>query len=535
MSADRAVASSQHPTVTETMLEVMHAGGSAADAVVAGSIVQAVVQQDMTNHAGSVTGLFHSAATGEITELNSMGRIVPGLAPHHPVPGGKGLYAPAGTRGPMSVVPGFMPAMKAIHEKFGTKSWSDLVAPAVKAARDGHEVTSFEHLVLAQTVDFFLYTASGREHFTPRGHLPQVGEVWASQALADTMSALAAEGPDHFITGGWAERFVARAAQLGWGITPDDLVTTPRWAAPARWHIGDYEISQLSAPDRQAVFCAIVIGVLDALDVPAMGHFTESPEAGYFMAHALRLAQHETGFINDPAVFEDPSPVLLDPDFHGFLAKKLHKSLPRIDLTSHVELAFGGHALFAAGGASKQPAGSCELTAIDPQGNWVQLMNTLQGGGIPGEVVGGVPMVGSHQITSLASPISGWLTGGGGMRAVLSNTMIRRAGRLVASLGSPGNIHCTVPQTLANVVLYGHSPHAAEELPRMLPLTDDYVLSVESRVSREYVSGLAKLGVLVNPLPEYDYHMGSYQTAWRESNVLHAGSGPRREGSAGGF
>lgn len=28
VSADRAVASSQHPTVTETMLEVMHAGGS---------------------------------------------------------------------------------------------------------------------------------------------------------------------------------------------------------------------------------------------------------------------------------------------------------------------------------------------------------------------------------------------------------------------------------------------------------------------------------------------------------------------------
>jgi gamma-glutamyltranspeptidase/glutathione hydrolase len=121
------------------------------------------------------------------------------------------------------------------------------------------------------------------------------------------------------------------------------------------------------------------------------------------------------------------------------------------------------------------------------------------------------------------------------MRAVLSNTMIRRAGELVASLGSPGNVHCTVPQVLANVVLYGHGPHVAEELPRMLPLTDDYVLSIESRVGREYVSGLAKLGVLVNPLPEYDYHMGSYQTAWRESNVLHAGSGPRREGAAGGF
>ncbi|USQ81273.1 gamma-glutamyltransferase family protein [Ornithinimicrobium faecis] len=535
-TSQRAVASSQHPTVTEAMLDVLAAGGTAADAVVAGSIVQAVVQQDMTNHTGTVTGLFYSAETDEISELNSMGRIVPGLAAHHPVPGGKGLYSAAGSRGPMSVIPGFMPGMKAIHERFGTKDWGALVAPAAAAAREGHVVSSFEHLVMAQTVDLFLYTQSGREHFTAGGHLPQAGEVWAQPVLADTMEALAAEGPDHFITGEWAQHFVARAAQVGWSIELDHLNWTPRWSDPATWTLGDFEVSQLSAPDRQAVYCAIVIGILDALDVTSLGHFTESPRAGYYMAHALRLAHLECGFINDPAIFEDPSSTLMDPEFHAFLANKLRRSLPKIDLTEHIELTRGKTALFAAGGASKQPAGSCELSVIDEHGNWAQMMNTLQSGGIPGEVVDGVPMVGSHQINALTSPISGWLTGGGGMRSILSNTMVRRDGEVIMALGSPGNVHCTVPQVLANVLLYGDDPHGAEERPRMLPLADDYVLSVESRVSPDYVRDLAQLGVLVNPLPAYDYHMGSYQACWRGTDsTLHASTGPRREGAAGGL
>jgi hypothetical protein len=42
-------------------------------------------------------------------------------------------------------------------------------------------------------------------------------------------------------------------------------------------------------------------------------------------------------------------------------------------------------------------------------------MNTLQTGGIPGEVVEGVCMVGSHGSTSLLSGLSGWFIGGGSL------------------------------------------------------------------------------------------------------------------------
>jgi gamma-glutamyltranspeptidase/glutathione hydrolase len=535
ITATTAVCASQHQIVTETMLQVMQDGGNAVDAAIAGCVVQATVQQDMTNHTGTVTFLYYEASTGKTYDLNSMGTIVPDLAPFRRVGAGKGLYA-AGTP-PFAVIPGFMPGMKAMHERFGSKAWSELVEPSIRWAEEGHEVNSFEHLVMAQTVDFYLATPSGRAHFTPDGHLPQVGDRWPRPELAKTLRALADEGPDYFITGGWAREFVQRANDLGWAIELKHMdLVPPRWGEGLRFRHGDHEIVQLSPPERQGVFCALVLGMLSHLDYASLGHYTDSAEALYYMAHALRRAEFETGFLNDPQTFADPTETLLSSDYHAFLADLLRRSKPTVDLTKHVELVFGKPAVTAAGEAP-QPAGSCELSLVDAQGNWVQMMNTLQSGGIPGEVIAGVPMVGSHGLTGLDHAIGGaWFTGGGRMRSVIGNTIVLRDGKPVWSLGTPGNVFCTVPQVLSNHLDHGLDPYDAEDAPRMLPITNDYKVPVESRIPQRVVDDLLKLGVLVDPLPRYDYHMGSYQMSWRDADgTLHGTAGPRRAGFAAGW
>jgi gamma-glutamyltranspeptidase/glutathione hydrolase len=122
------------------------------------------------------------------------------------------------------------------------------------------------------------------------------------------------------------------------------------------------------------------------------------------------------------------------------------------------------------------------------------------------------------------------------MRSVIGNTIVLRDGKPWWALGSPGNVHCTVPQVLSNVLDYEMDPYAAEDAPRMLPLEDEYKLSVESRLSADVVDGVARLGVLVEPLPRYDYLMGSFQMSWRrDDDRLFAAAGPRRAGSAAGL
>jgi gamma-glutamyltranspeptidase/glutathione hydrolase len=68
-------------------------------------------------------------------------------------------------------------------------------------------------------------------------------------------------------------------------------------------------------------------------------------------------------------------------------------------------------------------------------------------------------------------------------------------------------------------------------------MEDDYKVAVESRIPESVVADLAKMGILVKPLPRYDYHMGTFQTSWRDAQtgLLHSTAGPRRSGHADGF
>ena len=74
----------------------------------------------------------------------------------------------------------------------------------------------------------------------------------------------------------------------------------PQWRHGLRWKHGADEVVQQSPPERQGVFCAMVLGILQALDVRSRGPLTESADTLYYTAHALRRAAYETGFLNDP-------------------------------------------------------------------------------------------------------------------------------------------------------------------------------------------------------------------------------------------
>jgi len=538
----KAVAASQHPIVTQTMLDVLKAGGNAADAAVAGCITQATVQPDMTNHTGTVTFLYWDAKTGRAHQLISSGTLVDRLPPMRTFPANLGGFAIGA--GPMACIPGFMPGMQAIHGRFGSKPFASLVEPAIRWAEEGHIVNSFELMVLEYAFASNTYFPSGKKFFTPTGFQFAVGDRWKNPELAGALKRLAADGPDYFIKGDWAKKFVAAANKLGWGIKLEDLSSNPpRWGEPFRFPHRGYEVLQLAPPERQGVYCALVLGMLRELDITKVGHYAESAESLYYMAHALRRAHIECGYLHDPEIFGVPRETWTSASYHKHLADILRLGKPKADLSNHVRLTSGVPALAAAGlptagpGKDVQPSGSCEITVVDEQGNWVQMMNTLQSGGIPGLVIDGVPMVGSHATFDMNAAISGWLAPGSRLRSVIGNTIVLKDGKPVLSLGTPGNVHCTIPQVLSNVLDFGMAPYDAAVAPRMSPLRDDYVLEIESRIPERVGADLMKMGIRIKPLPTYDYHMGSFQMSWRDpaSGLLGSNVDPRRAGMAGGI
>lgn len=536
LARGKAVASTGNPIVTETVLKVLASGGNAADAAIAGALVQAAVEPHLTSHAGMVSFLYWDARDRKAYQLNGLGTLAPDLAPFRPI-NGVGGWAREGAPGPQAAIPGFMPGLGAMHERFGTRPWAELCQDAIAWAEEGHPVSSFEYGVNVFAAPFSTYFEEGRAVFMPNGYLPPVGSINRNPRLAKTLRALAEEGPEYFTQGQWARDFVAAGNALGWPVRLDHLTANPpRWQEPMRFTHRGHEIVSLAPPERQAAFCALVLGVLEHAGIADMEPF--GADYLFYMSHALRLAEQACGFLHDPHYFGDGAPAIMDPHYHRALAQLIKASRPKVDLTEHVRLTTGASAFAASGwnsAKSKAPVGSCEISIVDAQGNWLQMMNTVQSGGIPGMAVGGVAMMGSHEQTSMNAHFSNWRTPGARMRNILGNTFIMRDGVPWLALGTPGNVYATVAQMLVNILDFGMTPDAASDAPRMLPLEDDYALTIESRLTPQAILGVTALGLHLTPMPAWDWNMGSFQMCWQTPDGLVASADFRRTGAAAGL
>lgn len=537
----KAAVTTDSAIVTETMMKVLEGGGNAADAVIAGAIVQAAVEPFMTNHAGLVTMLYYEAKTGKIHQLDSLGGHPSGLSPFRPVPPGMGPYA---GMPPSAIIPGFMPGLKAIHEKFATKPWVELCEDGVCWAETGHVVSTFEYGVNIFGEKFITYFPEGRDFYQPQGYFPNVGDIFTPPGMAETLRGVRDHGADYMITGPWAEKFVAKGNELGWKVTLDHMTETPpRWVDPLRFAYNEYEVVFLGPPQAQGFFAAIVLGVLKHLGIRDME--PGSAEHLWAMGHALRQGARHWEYARDDQFYDVPRAEVLDDAYHAHLARLIRGSRPKVDLTDHIRLSGDGSApgdlMSAFAGASgrprlikhheKQPSGSCEIAVVDAEGNWCQFMDTLQGSGIPGQVVGGIPMVGSHAtFGALQSPMDTILVKGAKARCIIGNTLVLKDGKPVFSAGSPGNIHCTLPQVLAYLLDFKLDPYAAVDAPRMLPMSETQTITIEDRLAPGVVEDLNKLGVRVGAVAGYDYHMGSFSVIARDeaSGTLTAVADPRR-------
>ena len=321
----KAAVTTDSAIVTETMLDVLRAGGNAADASVAGALVQAAVEPFMTNHAGLVTFLYHEAKTGRIHQLDSQSGFPSGLPPFKPVPASVGGYA---VMPPSAIIPGFMPGLKEIHRRFGTRPWSELCGPSVEWAERGHPVSTFEYGVNIFAERFITYFPEGREFYQPKGMFPHVGETFVPKGLAETLRGVAEQGPEYMITGAWAQEFVAKANGMGWQIRLEHMTETPpRWVEPIRYRHHEYEIVSLGPPQAQGLFIGVALGILKHLDIRDMK--PGSAEHLWAMGHALRQASRHWEYVQDDAIYQVPRAELLDDGYHAHLAKLIRNSRPR--------------------------------------------------------------------------------------------------------------------------------------------------------------------------------------------------------------
>jgi gamma-glutamyltranspeptidase / glutathione hydrolase len=220
-------------------MAVLEAGGTAADAVAAGALASCVAETLMTGLLGGGHALHLDGPSGTATALDCF-VAVPGLGaePHATelirleVPFGAELVHYA--VGPAScAVPGLAAGLGALHRAHGRLPWPELVAPALRLAREGVELPPAHASCLAMLAAVMTMN-EGAAIYAPGGKLLAAGELLRQPGLERALELLAEEGPESAYEGTLAAALLDLMEERGGLVTRADLTAyAAAWTEPA--------------------------------------------------------------------------------------------------------------------------------------------------------------------------------------------------------------------------------------------------------------------------------------------------------------
>ena len=208
-----------HPLATQIGLDVLHGGGSAADALVAVSLALNATEPGNSGLGGKMVLLYYDAKTRTVSGVTAM------AAAPMAMDDAKLAALPVGgrSRGWSAVcVPGLAAGLGEAHRRWGTKPWHDLVEPAAKLADDGFTLSPAAAALL---LDFHpgVDPAADAIYAPDHQHPLPAGSVLRNPDLGHTLHVLAAGGSTAFYHGEIAEKLVAGDAAGGGCMTLADL------------------------------------------------------------------------------------------------------------------------------------------------------------------------------------------------------------------------------------------------------------------------------------------------------------------------
>jgi gamma-glutamyltranspeptidase/glutathione hydrolase len=241
---------SGHPLAADAGMDVLRAGGSAVDAVLAAAFAQWVVNGPLCGPGGDLFVL-HVPGDGRAPVVyGGWSRTPLGFPVDGPV-------KPDGPRA--AVVPGGLAGAAAASAGAGRLSWAGLFAAAIRLA-DGHAVTEWMARSYRSVLD--KGHSSALAGFLDQSTAPSTGDIVSCSRFGKTMRALADGGADEFYRGALAEQIAAASTADGGYLTTDDLASIAADVRPAIVHdLGDVTAIVTPAPSQAGIVAQLMAAV----------------------------------------------------------------------------------------------------------------------------------------------------------------------------------------------------------------------------------------------------------------------------------
>ncbi len=307
MGRNGTVATSQ-PLATAAGLEILAAGGNAADAAVATAAALNVTEPTSTGIGGDMFALYYDAQIKQVTALNGSGRApaalslerlqkenIKELPPFHPY---------------TITVPGACAGWFDLIEKHGTLPMKQILAPAIALAENGFPVAPITAHFWERGASRQLASALNGHELTIEGRAPKAGEIFSNKGLARTFRKIAEDGKRAYYTGEIAESIAQVIQQSGGCLTTADLAAHhSTWDEPIPVNYRGYRIWECP-PNGQGLAALLALNLLEGFDLASLPPL--STRRLHLQIEAMRLAFADARwYVSDPAFSSIPLNELL--------------------------------------------------------------------------------------------------------------------------------------------------------------------------------------------------------------------------------
>ncbi len=544
----RGIAAASQPLAALAGLDMLRAGGNAADAAIAMAAALNVVEPFSTGIGGDCFALYWDAKQKKVFGLNGSGPSAKAASIEDLRSQGYDQY-PLFTGHAVSV-PGTVAGWSALLERLGIMTLKDVLAPAIRYALEGYPLTEWigsgwklmESRLLREHVDESLPKymqrsgppqPSGNE-FLVDGNAPEVGDLVRLPTLGETLKGIAQDGKDYVYEGEFAQRLCNHVQKYDGWLEPSDLSGfEAEWVEPIT---ADYRGVRLyeCPPNGQGLAAIMAARIAEGFNIAEMDRVQRT----HTLIECMRLGFAEAlKWVSDPHYKDIPYEELFSKGYVDSRRELINKKRAITNLSTDI-----------------QPVGddTVYMSVIDGEGNACSFINSLYMGGGTGLVVPGTGVLLQNRaaLFSLDPQHPNALEGGKRPYHTIIPGMLTKDDELFASFGIMGGFMQPQAhmQALSNMVDDGLNPQQALDMPRFCLNAnkgggvgaDDPggEVLIEKGFSLDEMAELRRMGHRISPISGRGRAVfGGGQIIQRnpENGVLIAGSDSRKDGCAMGW
>jgi gamma-glutamyltranspeptidase/glutathione hydrolase len=434
-----AIVDEQHGA--EVGRRVLQEGGNAIDAMVAAALASCVALPTscgIGGYGGHMTIALAEADRVTSIDYNSMAAAA-ARPDMYPLDSNDEVVGRTNLHGWLAVgVPGTLAGLQLALDRFGTRSFAELVEPAIKLARDGVVITAMMARSIRTASVRFQKDAGSARVYLDNGEPRKQGELLRNPELAAMLTTLAERNSvDSFYRGDIAQHLADEFKRNGGLVTGDDL---------GAYHAREVEPLRLELNGHTICTAPLTAGGLTILE--AMSVLKElrwphgsGPEATHARLEAIRFA------------WRDRFKLLGDPEHVGVPVQRLLSKAYARDLGEKIEKAVKERKPAFIQAHKHRDEGTNNISCVDRHGNMVAATFT-QGNTFGAQVTAdGLGVTLGHGMSRF-DPHPGHPNAPSAHKRPLHNmcpTVVLRKGRAVMAVGGAGGLR--IPNTLYDVLV----------------------------------------------------------------------------------